>query len=71
MESQANARIQNILILRVISGSNPIKIHDFYEKLITSVQSLDTTGNSKLINGYVRSTLDGLPGIRTNTWAVC
>ena len=45
MESQANAHIQNILILPVISGSNPVKIYDFYEKLITNVQSLDTMGN--------------------------
>ena len=27
-----NARIQNILNLPVISGSNPVKTHDFYEK---------------------------------------
>ena len=55
----------------LISGSNPVKIYDFYEKLITNVQSLDTMGKSKLINGYVRSILDELPGIRTEIWAVC
>ena len=27
-----NARIQNIINLPVISGSNPVKTHDFYEK---------------------------------------
>ena len=61
----ASARIQNIVNLPVISRSNPNKIHDFYEKLITSVQSLDTMGKLQEINGYVRSTLDKLPG----TWA--
>ena len=62
----ANAHIQNILNLPVVSGSNPVKIHDFYEKLITSVQSLDTMGKLKEINGYVRSTLDKLIGIRAD-----
>ena len=33
----AKSHIQNILNLPVISWSNPVKIHDFYEKLITSI----------------------------------
>ena len=45
----------------MILGSNSVKIHDFYEKLINSVQSLDTLGKLKEINGYVRSALDKLP----------
>ena len=53
MESQANAHIQNILILPVISGSNPVKIYDFYEKLITNVQSLDTMGNQNWLTGML------------------
>ena len=47
----------------MILGSNPVKIHDFYEKLIASLQSLDTRGKLKEINGYVRLTLDKLPSI--------
>ena len=30
---------------------------------MTSVQSLDTTGELKEMNGYVRTTIDKLPGI--------
>ena len=62
----ASARIQNIVNLPVISRSKPNKIHDFYEKLITSVQSFDTMGKLREINGYVRSTLDKLPGTRAD-----
>ena len=49
----ANAHIQNILKLPVSLGSNPVKIHEFYEQLVTNVQSLDTMGRLKEINGYV------------------
>ena len=62
----AKSHIQNILNLPVMSWSNPVKIHDFYEKFITSIQSLDTMGKLKEINGYVRSILDKLPGIRVD-----
>ena len=62
----ANAHIQNILSLPVIAGKNPVRINEFYEKLMTSVQSLDTIGKLKEINGYVRSTIDKLPGIRAD-----
>ena len=60
----ANAHIQNILSLPVIAGTNPVRINEFYEKLMTSVQSLDTMGKLKEINGHVRTTIDTLPGIR-------
>ena len=50
----------------MISWSNPVKIHNFYEKLRTSVQSLNTMGKVKEINGYLRSILDKLPGIRVD-----
>ena len=62
----ANAHIQNILNFPVTSGSNRVKIHDFYEKFITSMQSLDRMGKLKETNGYVRSTLEKLPGIRAD-----
>ena len=53
----ANANIQSILNLLVISGLSPVKIHDFHEKLITSIQSLHTMGKLKEINDYVKSNL--------------
>ena len=53
----AKVHIQNIL------GSNPVYIHNFYQKLIISIQSLDTMGKLRGINGYIRTTVDKLPGI--------
>ena len=61
----ANAH-QNILSLPVIAGTNPVRINEFYEKLMTSVESLDTMGKLKEINGYVRTTIDKLPAIRAD-----
>ena len=48
-----------------ISNSNPGRIHSFYEKLVTSVQSLESIGKLQNINGFVRHTLDKLSGIRS------
>ena len=59
-----NAYIQNILLLPRVQGSNPAKIHDFYEKLLWNAQSLETLGKLKEIAGYVRMTIDKLEGIR-------
>ena len=38
-----------------ISGTNSSKIHEFYEKLVNSVQSLETLGKLKEVNGYARN----------------
>lgn len=62
----ANAHIHQIIGLPLINHHNVNKIHEFYEKLVTSVQSLDTMGKLKDINGYVRLTLDKLPTIRAD-----
>ena len=43
----ANAHIQNILLLTVIVRANPVQINEFYEKLMTNVQSLGTMGKLK------------------------
>ena len=40
----ANAHIQNIMSLPHINNSNPYKIHEFSEKLLSSVQALETMG---------------------------
>ena len=45
---------------------NIARIHEFYEKLGTNVQSLDTMGKLDEIKGYVRLTLDKLPCIRAD-----
>ena len=59
-----NAYVQTILALPHIHGSQPAKIYDLYEKLLTNVQSLETLGRLKEIAGYVQMTLDKLEGIR-------
>ena len=59
-----NAYVQNIMALPIISGTNPVKIHQFYEKLLFNVQALETLGKLKEVNGYVRTSLDKLEGIQ-------
>jgi len=41
----ANAHIQSIMGLPVITGTNPAKICEFYEELVTNIQTL---GRKKL-----------------------
>ena len=60
------AHIQCVLSLPVITNSNRNRVHEFYEKLVISVQALETMNKLKEINGYVRLTLDKLPGIRAD-----
>ena len=48
-----------------INNSNPYKIHEFSEKLLSSVQVLETMGKLE-INRHVRLTFDRLHGIRTD-----
>ena len=62
----ANAHVQNIMSLPQINNANPQKIHDFSEKLLCSVQALDTMGKIKEMNRYARVTLDKLQGIRAD-----
>ena len=61
----AKAHIENVISLPVINNSNPGRIHSFYEKLVTSVQFLESLGKLQNINGFVRHTLDKLSGIRS------
>ena len=49
--------------LPVISGANPVKINQFYEALSFNVQALETLGKLREVNGYVRMSIDKLPGI--------
>lgn len=41
-----------------------VKIHDFYRKFLFNVQALETMGELKEVNGYVRMLVDELEGIR-------
>jgi len=52
--------------LSVITETNPTKINDFYQKLVTNIQTLGSIGKKKNISGYVRLTLDKLLGIRSH-----
>ena len=61
-----NAHVQEIVGLPVIDDPNPKIIHEFYSKLATCVQALETMGKLNIINGYVRTVLDRLPGIRSD-----
>ena len=61
-----NAHIQRIMDLPILTSSNSTKIHEFYEMLVNSVQSLETMGKLDQIQGYVRRTLDKLPAIRSD-----
>ena len=62
----ANAHINYIISLPIVFGSHPNKFHDFCEKLMSSVQALETMRKLNEIKGYVRNTLDKLPGIRAD-----
>ena len=44
-----NAHIQSLISLPTIASSNPYKINEFYEKLVTHVQVLDTMGKLREI----------------------
>ena len=58
-----NAYVQNIMTLLAISGTQPWKIHNFYEKLLFNVQALETLDKLTEINGYVRMSIDKLEGM--------
>ena len=49
-----------------IHGSQPSKIHEFYETLMYNVRFLETLSKIGEVNGYVRATIDKLEGIRCN-----
>ena len=56
----ANAHIQSVMALLTINNTNPYKIHDSYERLIAQINTLDTMGKLREINGYMQFTLDKL-----------
>ena len=58
------AYVKDILDLPKISGNQPRKIHQFYERLWYDVQSLEIKGKLSQVNGNVALTIDKLSGIR-------
>ena len=58
--------MQSLISLPTITSSNLYKINEFYEKLVTHVQALDTMGKLKEIKGNIRLTLDKLPSIKSD-----
>ena len=52
--------------LPVITRTKPTRLNAFYVKLATNVQTLESMGKEKDNRGYVRLTLDKLPGIRAD-----
>ena len=62
----ANAHIQALISLSTITSSNPYKSNEFYEKLVTHIQALDTMAKLKEIKGYVRLTPGKLSSIKSD-----
>ena len=58
--------VQATMTFPIVHRSNPICICEFYEKLQTHVQSLETVRKLNAIKVYVRNTLDKLPQIRSD-----
>ena len=58
------AYVKEILDLPYTPTGNPKRIHEFYEKLSYSVQSLETLKSLHEVNGMVSLTLEKLPTIR-------
>jgi multimeric flavodoxin WrbA len=61
-----NSYVEEIISLPTINGSQPGKIHSFFEKLRYNVQSLETLNKLSGVNGYVRMTINKLPSIPEN-----
>ena len=61
-----SAHVSKITNLAIIRNSNPAQIQEFYEVLVCHVQALETMDRLNSVNGYTRTILDRLPGIRAD-----
>ena len=59
-----NAYVENILALPSISGTNAVKIHDFHQKLLYNVQTLEILGKISECLALVQGVLNKLLGIK-------
>ena len=61
-----NAHIEMVMNLPHIKGVNVARIHDFLNKLLPSIQALESMGKLQEIAGYAMMTLNKLEGIRAD-----
>ena len=61
-----SAHVAKITSLAVVRNSNPAQIQEFYAVLVRHVQALETMDRLNSVNGYTRTILDRLPGIRAD-----
>ena len=59
-----HAYVENIRNLPVITGTQAVKIHEFYHTLMYNMQSLETLGKLSGLFFMVRGVLDKLQGIK-------
>ena len=60
------AYVKDIIQLPTANGSDPVQIHQFYERLVNNIQSLETMGKLGQVNGNVPLILDKLSSIRSD-----
>ena len=61
-----NVHVQIIFNLPHVWRTSPSKIHEFYQRLLYSIQALESMGKLKEISGCTRATLDKLESIRAD-----
>ncbi len=61
-----NAHMDAIVGLQVVKGSNYEKIKELFEKVSQRYDALQTLGQSQMLKGFVLSTLNKLPHIRSD-----
>ena len=59
-----NAHMDEIINLLPVKGSNYFRVHEFYEKLSTSYDALQTLEEGQKLQGFVVTTLDKLPHVK-------
>ena len=58
--------MQGIVSLAVVKETQPKKIHKFFKSLVNDTQALETIWKINQVDGFIRPTLDKLPGIWAN-----
>lgn len=61
-----NAHMDAIVNLEVVKGSSYEKVKEFYEKVSQSYDALETLGQAEMLKGFVLSTLNKLPQIKSD-----
>ena len=58
------SHVQHIMQVPVVFGKNPVKVPEFYEKLVTHLQALETMGKLQEVINIVFLPIKKLPGVR-------